>query len=656
LKKRTSINSIPQLHKEKEMADFRKCLLAFAAGALVLATAPAVSAQSTQPFSCTASAANPPLVRAEGVTEEVGDVVLVCTGGTPTAVGQPIPESNVSVTLNTTITDRILNQSTGLSEALLIVDDAFPAAPVPSTAIRSSSNSAATQLVCPATGGVNTCAITSTGTASGAPGGDYDGNNVGVTHYNVFQGVVTGANQITFLGVPIDAPGTVGTLTLRITNIRANASQLTVGSQFSLSPLQMFIAVNGAQTITINNPQPIVGYVTPGLITSAKSVTIEQCLPVSSAMDTFTVNFTENFASAFKTRQYPSALVSATTPATPAAAQNVPGFSYNSESGMFDPTNSGGSYAQGGQADHGTRLLIRFSGFPAGVSLSIPGTVALMNGSSTQTGLLYYVPTDGYGNSAAGFPTAPAATVTVALDSTGSGWATYEVVGDDPTAVESASIPVTAVPSAAGATSFIGASLGTGSVKLSFAPIPAPGTTGWTVSEPSTYPLPRFVDTSVSKNALTIVPCTCNLLFPFVTNQAGFDTGIAIANTSLDPYGTQPQSGPVTLNFYGQLAGGTALTASQAMVTTPSVPAGCILTMTLSGGGSITNCANAPSGSVAPLAGFQGYIIAQANFQYCHGFAFITDMGAHSLAEGYLGLVLDKPGNYRTQTGENLGQ
>ncbi len=622
------------------MADFRKCLLAFAAGVLVLGTVSTASAQTQSAFACTASAANPPLVRAEGVTEEVGDVVMSCNGGNPTPAGTTIPGTNITVTLNTSITDRIYNTTTGLSEALLIVDDAYPASPYPINPPASGPNAANTQLVCAATGTIGSCPIVSTGKVTGSAGGDYDGTP---GHPNTFEGSVTGANQISFLGVPIDAPGTNFTLTLRITNIRANASQLTVGSQFSLSPIQMFIAVNGSQQVTINNPQPIVGYVTPGLVTSAKAATIAQCLP---GPKTFTVSFTENFASSFKSRVYAAGI-----------AQNVPGYAYNSESGMWDTAGTIGTtgpLGPAGLADHGTRLLIRFSGFPAGISLSIPGTVDLMNSAATVTGAIYYVQTDGYGNSAPGNPTAPAGTITVTLDSTGSGWATYEVVANDYTAIESASIPISVAPVGT-ATNFLGASLGTGSVKLSFAPIPSPGTTGWTVAEPSTYPLPRFVDTSTSANSLTLVPCTCNLLFPFLTNQAGFDTGVAIANTSMDPFLTVPQSGPITLNFYGQLAGGTALTASQATVTTPSVPAGCILTMTLSGGGSVMNCANAPSGTVPPLAGFQGYMIAQAQFQYCHGYAFITDMGAHSLAEGYLGLEMDSPLIYRTgQAGESL--
>jgi hypothetical protein len=56
------------------------------------------------------------------------------------------------------------------------------------------------------------------------------------------------------------------------------------------------------------------------------------------------------------------------------------------------------------------------------------------------------------------------------------------------------------------------------------------------------------------------------------------------------------------------------------------------------------------------LAGFQGYIIAQANFQWCHGFAFISDTAATNLAEGYLAIQLDMVTLDRTGAiGENKG-
>jgi hypothetical protein len=46
-KKRTSINSISIFHKEKEMADFRKWLLAFAVVALLLGMGTSAYAQNT---------------------------------------------------------------------------------------------------------------------------------------------------------------------------------------------------------------------------------------------------------------------------------------------------------------------------------------------------------------------------------------------------------------------------------------------------------------------------------------------------------------------------------------------------------------------------------------------------------------------------------
>ena len=67
--------------------------------------------------------------------------------------------------------------------------------------------------------------------------------------------------------------------------------------------------------------------------------------------------------------------------------------------------------------------------------------------------------------------------------------------------------------------------------------------------------------------------------------------------------------------------------------TTPSIiKAGEQLVFTLSAGG--TN-------SVPATQGFQGYLIIRCNFQYAHGFAFVSDLGAQRLAMGYLPLVMD---------------
>ncbi len=111
--------------------------------------------------------------------------------------------------------------------------------------------------------------------------------------------------------------------------------------------------------------------------------------------------------------------------------------------------------------------------------------------------------------------------------------------------------------------------------------------------------------------ARTVLP------FPYVTNQFGFDTGLAISPNSLDPFGTGPQSGACALNYYGGCAG-----------------AGTRLESKFSNGSPCNT-----GKSIAATPGFQGYVIAQCNFQYAHGFAFISDVGSRNLSEGYLALV-----------------
>ena len=112
------------------MVAFRKLFFVLAIAALLLGSSTA-SAQITTatPLSCIANAGNPPLVRAEGLTELVGDVLLICTGGNPVA---PFL-ANFQLFLNTNITSRLVG--TDLSEALLLVDEPLiPRADIPGAA------------------------------------------------------------------------------------------------------------------------------------------------------------------------------------------------------------------------------------------------------------------------------------------------------------------------------------------------------------------------------------------------------------------------------------------------------------------------------------------------------------------------------------------
>ena len=145
----------------------------------------------------------------------------------------------------------------------------------------------------------------------------------------------------------------------------------------------------------------------------------------------------------------------------------------------------------------------------------------------------------------------------------------------------------------------------------------APGFQGYIIAN-CTFPLARgtakifggIIATSYDGQILSLPRSTANpvtLLFPFLTNQGGMDSGITLENTSLDPFGSPNTGGTCTLNFFG--------------INAP-VPA---LTGFLSAGSTSTSLVSA----IAP--GFQGYMVARCNFSDAAGFSFIADTGARNI-------------------------
>ncbi|MGI8740969.1 MAG: hypothetical protein ACR2NN_00075 [Bryobacteraceae bacterium] len=624
------------------MADFRKWIFAFSVVAFLLVASVPAHAQFFNPnaFTCVANAGVPPIVRAEGITELVGDLVLNCTGGSPTPAGQAIPLTNVTVFLNTNITSRIVGPGNG-SEALLLIDEPYPAvgSQVPLTAPNPPSNQTpALQAFCQ----VSTSTGFLTGTGCVANGQLGNGGGVGNTgpyrsgFPNIYQGQQVGASSVAWLGVPIDAPGTNLVRTIRITNVRANACQLGTSSTLVPTQIVMYVAINGSQQVTINNPQQTIAFIQPGLVVGGTSTTFLQCLNANGNLVTsgasvgqtnnFTLRAQEGFASSFKARGYLATTVAVGTPPTnvtvigqlASTLQNVPGFPYNTESGFVSAATNGSGNGGIGVADFGTRIGFTFTNIGAGVSLFAPTTIPLvLAGTSIPSG---------------GTATLVSGSMTVVGGATA---AVYEIVNANPNAVESLNVPISVAFVSNTTNNLPGLGVSTGTVAFS------PQSTVNTAT--TSDPIPRFCP-GPTRTLFTINACTCNLLFPFVTNQAGFDTGMAIANTSLDPFGTPTQAGTVTLNYYGGTTGGGAAPAA---ATSQTIPAGAELVGTLSNGMNF---------GIAATPGFQGYIIATTKFQYCHGFAFISDLGAQKLAEGYLAIQLDSPGLPRTgQVGENDG-
>src|SRR5450432_3500108 len=190
------------------MADFRKWFLAFAVVALLLGMGSSANAQiGTVPaFNCVANAANPVIVRAEGLTELVGDLTLNCNGGTPTLAGAQIPLSNVTIFLNTNVTSRLIG-SGSLSEATLLIDEPFPDPSVatPDNTVVNPPAGSPGQVLCggtqyAGTGQGNACP--EPGTFVGIPSPSPYAPHDGITPANVFSGRQNSASSVVFLGVP----------------------------------------------------------------------------------------------------------------------------------------------------------------------------------------------------------------------------------------------------------------------------------------------------------------------------------------------------------------------------------------------------------------------------------------------------------------------
>jgi len=680
------------------MVSFRRIVLAIAMLALFVGLASAqvaggAGSSGGGSLVCTANVATPSQARAEGHTELLGDIVIACSGGTVLAPGTPVPTANFTVTLaNTYVTSRQLNN--GLSEALLLIDE--PNAPAGFGAgfpFVTCASVAGNVLVGAGAGGCPLFASTVPAPAGSpvAPATSVYAATTSTTGgagtvVNVFQGIVpAGSNQVIFNGVPILAPATAGDVRVfRITNIRASAAQLGGGGTFQ-GTTSILAGITISNGLLVQSPVLTAANVFTGLTTTVRNAAnngggssistsgspLAQCgsTGLSTNSSAAVLRFTEGFASAFKTRIAPSAgLSGAGTPANSIVTastfvQNVPGSIYSgSESGFILPTNAGIA----GLADFGTRLKATFNNIPTGVTLYVTTTnINLTTGGSlstntavnfSPTGNTSAIPvnassnllaglvinesagTQGVVNGSTGF--IPLATATNSLsngaiqlvaltpDANGTASAVWEILEANPAQQEMAEFGVYYSYSGnqvAGTPPTTPA----GTVSMSFAP---------TVSAYNgSTSIPRFAPSSTSTTFVNVALCVTQILFPFVNTTAGFDTGISIANTTADPQGSNNQTGPCTLNFYGSGAGTTT--------TAPFPSAGGSIAPGTINAEQISNIRN----------NFQGYVIAVCNFQLAHGFALFSDTGIRNWATSYLGLTMSTSKRTASgSTGESL--
>jgi len=508
--------------------------------------------------------------------------------------------------------------------------------------------------------------------------------------------------------------------TLRFVNLRTDANAFFVAGNNSSIPILADIEFSGNTGASIDSSSGlVVAYATSGLNTPTVSgtFTFVQCinstLPSLAGIENHArdlqtssptvlpmfIRFTEGFNNSWKTKGWEQMQANSTvdglgnrayTPlsfATPATVvrQNIPGASsYHTESGFSAPTtgvdptglnppagvgtqqtiftnqtisNSTG-ITDAGVATNGTRLQVLFGAVPAGVTVYTPDVVFLTRiGTNVVTGVAIRNLATDPNRGALSPPGSPSQTHWTAVGATN--LAVYEVIYDDPFAQEDLTVPI-GVTTTNALPQTIDVST---TVKGGFAPSNTSGDGIPLLTSAAAGQLPRFFENLTGGGTLfTIVKCNCNLLFPYVSNAAGFDTGIAIANTSLsptDPTFTQTlaQSGPVQFWYFagGALAKTECTNVANKGVCpgTTFVPSGGVMTFTVAGGSNTWGLNGGP-------AGFTGYVIAKTGFQYCHGFAYFSDLnravipGIYGTSVGYLALVMDPSGFSGTYSGGSV--
>jgi len=385
-------------------------------------------------------------------------------------------------------------------------------------------------------------------------------------------------------------PANLNTVTIAVNNIRVNASSAPVSSTISAGLTATGVSVTPGASENLGFVAKALGSVVvdaSGAVANTSTCTLAK----NTAFAVSNITFSEGF---------PDSLKSAGEAAS----------------------------AGGTAATQGTTIAVTFTNLNAGVSYYVPAIIGpgpLFLTAVTGPGVPATATATTIVSVAGGPPAAAGGSIlvtstapTVYYEVSGAGGLTASYSG--------ILIPVAAyVPSLSAVTSFQTAPVGA-SIVLSGATAPAyPGYSGGITYTSTVTPL------LAAYGLLT--PCETTLLFPYVTNASGFDTGIAITNASSLPAAANigsitASSGTCSLTFYGT---GAATSPTPVVVSYGTVTTGTIGTPLAMGGSSTA------------AAGLTGYAVAVCNFVGAHGYAFISDqLGTGTgVAANYLAVILN---------------
>ncbi|QOY91034.1 InlB B-repeat-containing protein [Paludibaculum fermentans] len=423
------------------------------------------------PLTCSASTSTTRPIRASEIAALVGEIEITCTGGTPTAAGNPVPTVDVQVYFNTDYTGRILGTFT---ETLLLIDRPAPAS----------------QVAC--TSNPNQCGWTG-----------------GTKGPNVFPSQSPALNAVAFYGIPLDPPGNGGTRRFTIRNVRLDVSAIAVPTPPAGVPITASVSMT---TVSVQNPNLVVG-------TATAAVTVQVMDATSSApvdgttgagLPTCTGGTQQRIANLRVTPIGPSLLARTIAPFTATdvsstpAAQNLVNTVYSSDSDFYNPNfPATGNMNMAGLAQYGTRIQATLSQLPTGVTVwvgTVPVTYSqgnpVANGAGQPRARL--VTTDRWT-----FAPQPATTiidgipVTALTVTNGNATAVWEIqfAGNTPASVD---FPVWI--------SYLAntSALNPAQVRIQLAPVSADRTSS------DDAPIPRFVDDATTQPLFSLQPTCTN--------------------------------------------------------------------------------------------------------------------------------------------------
>jgi len=387
-----------------------------------------------------------------------------------------------------------------------------------------------------------------------------------------------------------------------IAGVRGNVSTLGIAGSGSTGTVTATLSGSSSapttQPITFTQAQVPVASVPPVSFTTVVSAPIPSLLscavPAAAAVGSaFTLTVTERFPAAM------------TTTGQETTASGAP---------------------QGSAVTNGSQLRVTFTGVPAGMVINALGFGAITPVSVPVSAVALV--------GGAAFPSQSATSTGAAITFT------YFATGTNTGVAET--IPLNfSIGLPGGGAGFVPPLGVNATVTAAVDLVPVTAATATTV---------RFVANAQGGGTVaTVGDCVTNLLFPFITNQVGFNTSLQIANTTADDLafgtgaGAAAQSGACTLTFYPtdlttqtSAAAGTLGAATQ--TTTPAIPSG----------GTYQVLQSATS-----FAGQSGYAFAVCRFLNAHGFSFVLNGSASTatISQGLLALVIPAPVGTRGAVG-----